>query len=196
MTAAHARYLAHRAGTTWRRVLTDPTSGTVLDIGRIGYRPPEAPADLVRTRYGGRCTRPGCAHRAADLDHALDWKAGGGTSESNLHPVCRGCHTAKHHSATTSQGWTITLHDDQSVTWTAPHGHPRTSYPTDHRPEDRGPVPVGAPPDPAVFEPPPFCGTAVRHGASIPGAESSIAQRKSNTRGDPGHGVVEHNTLA
>jgi hypothetical protein len=160
ITAAHARQLAHRAGMTWRRLLTDPTSGTILDVGRTRYRPPDALADLVTARYSGRCTRPGCSHRGSDLDHALAWNAGGTTTDRNLHPVCRGCHTAKH------AGMTVTLHDDGTVTWTAPHGHSQTTPPTDHRPEDHyadahGPGSVNgrftdsSTPD-SDFEPPPF----------------------------------------
>jgi hypothetical protein len=146
ITAGHARMLAQRAGTSWRRLLTDPTSGTVLDIGRTRYRPPEALSTLARARYGGRCTRPGCSHQGRDLDHVLPWESGGDTSSRNLHPVCRGCHTAKH------RGWTVTLHDDQSVTWTSPHGTSARTLPTDHRPEDRL-VRVGAAP---LDDPPPF----------------------------------------
>lgn len=131
ITPAHARQLAHRAGTTWRRLLTDPTGGVVLDIGRSRYRPPQGLADLVATRYSGRCTRPGCSNRGRDLDHVRPWEDGGNTSDTNLHPICRGCHTAKH------SGWTVTLHDDGTVTWVSPHGHSFTTPPTDHRPEDR-----------------------------------------------------------
>lgn len=148
ITAAHARHLAHRAGTTWRRLLTDPTSGVVLDIGRSRYRPPQGLADLVATRYSGRCTRPGCPNRGRDLDHVRPWEAGGDTSDRNLHPTCRGCHTAKH------SGWTVTLHDDVTVTWTAPNGHSLSTRPTDHRPEDRvvaSPALAGRAGDPPPF---------------------------------------------
>lgn len=136
ITAGQARRLAHRAGTTWRRLLTDPTTGTILDFGRTRYRPPEALADHIRTRYGDRCDRPGCSHRVADLDHVVEWDSGGCTDEDNLHAVCRGCHTARH-TTTNRRGWLITLHEDQSVTWTEPHGHSMRTEPTDHRPEDR-----------------------------------------------------------
>lgn len=104
ITAGSARRLAHRAGTTWRRLLTDPTTGAILDVGRTRYRPPEALADHIRTRYGDRCDRPGCAHRVADLDHILDWESGGHTDERNLHAVCRGCHTARHTTTPTAAG--------------------------------------------------------------------------------------------
>ena len=47
---AVARALA--AGGTWRRLVTDPLSGAVIDVGRTRYRPPAALADLVRARDG------------------------------------------------------------------------------------------------------------------------------------------------
>ncbi len=38
------------ADAVWKRLLHDPLSGTVLDVGRTTYRPPEALADHVRAR--------------------------------------------------------------------------------------------------------------------------------------------------
>ncbi|OFT37605.1 HNH endonuclease, partial [Actinomyces sp. HMSC08A09] len=38
------------AGGTWRRLVTDPASGVVIDVGRTRYRPPAGLADLVRAR--------------------------------------------------------------------------------------------------------------------------------------------------
>ncbi|WP_309343985.1 DUF222 domain-containing protein, partial [Actinomyces oris] len=38
------------AGGTWRRLVTDPASGVVIDVGRSRYRPPAGLADLVRAR--------------------------------------------------------------------------------------------------------------------------------------------------
>src|SRR6266511_96609 len=43
-----ARELA--ADGTWRRLLTDPVSGHLLDYGRTTYRPPAALADFIRAR--------------------------------------------------------------------------------------------------------------------------------------------------
>jgi hypothetical protein len=59
ITAQTARHLA--ADATWRRILTDPISGTVLDVGRTTYRPPQALADHVRIR-DRTCRFPGCRH--------------------------------------------------------------------------------------------------------------------------------------
>ena len=40
------------AGGTWRRLVTDPASGTVVDVGRARYRPPAGLADLGSGRSG------------------------------------------------------------------------------------------------------------------------------------------------
>lgn len=53
-----ARALA--AGGVWQRLVTDPLSGTLLDVGRTRYRPPVAMADHVRAR-----TAPVAVPRAA-----------------------------------------------------------------------------------------------------------------------------------
>lgn len=138
ITAAHARRIAARADVTWRRVLTDPVSGTLLDRGRTAHTPPAPLALHVLTRDGGQCSRPDCGHRAVDLDHAVPWTdpdggPGGPTSAANLHGVCRGCHTAKH------AGWTVQLGPDGTTTWTTPHHWAVTTPPPDLRPDDRAP---------------------------------------------------------
>jgi len=54
--AVAARALA--AGGVWQRVVTDPLTDRVLDVGRERYRPPAALDELVRTR-DGTCAAPG-----------------------------------------------------------------------------------------------------------------------------------------
>ena len=147
ITPAHARRIAGTAGTTWRRLLTDPVTGTLLDRGRTAHLPPAPLAAHVRARSGSACTRPECGHRAVDLDHATPWwpadgSPAGRTAADNLHGVCRGCHTAKH------TGWTVSLSADGVVTWRSPHGWVSTSGPPDLRPEDRGGGRAGADPPP------------------------------------------------
>ncbi|MGH4021561.1 MAG: hypothetical protein ACRDT0_20470 [Pseudonocardiaceae bacterium] len=72
-------------GGTWRRLLTDPASGTLLDYGHTTYTPPDGLADFIRARdlY---CRNPICGQRAAtaDLDHTIPWPEGP-TSQHNLH---------------------------------------------------------------------------------------------------------------
>src|SRR5947208_14674479 len=50
ITTETALELAGSKDATLRRILTDPSSGTVLDVGRTRYRPPKALADHVRAR--------------------------------------------------------------------------------------------------------------------------------------------------
>jgi hypothetical protein len=155
--ASLAREIA--AGGTWRRLLTDPVSGTLLDYGRTTYIPPVGLADFVRAR-DVYCRFPTCQQRAAtaDLDHTIPYEArSGSTSEHNLYAGCRHHHRLKTHAA----GWDVEQHPDGRVTSTTPTGHKYASWPYDYRtdPEPQliaGGGSVGAghePPDP---DPPPF----------------------------------------
>lgn len=123
---------------TWRRLLTDPVSGTLLDYGRTTYTPPAGLADFVRAR-DVYCRRPGCGQRAAtaDLDHAVPWPQGP-TSEPNLYAYCRHDHLVK----TFAPGWEVTPNPDGTLTWTTPTGHVYGSRPYDYR-SDPGPDPPG-----------------------------------------------------
>jgi len=91
-----ARELA--ADATWQRLLTDPTSGTLLDHGRTTYKPPAALADFVRAR-DLTCRFPGCtrASERCELDHRTEYPAGR-TSACNLDTLCPHHHQLKHHS--------------------------------------------------------------------------------------------------
>jgi Domain of unknown function (DUF222) len=103
---------------TWRRLLTDPASGTLLDYGRRTYRPPAALADHVRAR-DRYCVFPGCRHPAekCDLDHSIPHDQGGPTAASNLGPQCR-----HHHNNKTHHGWTVTQPAPGVFDWTSPTG--------------------------------------------------------------------------
>jgi hypothetical protein len=128
ITADTARRIAADESGTWRRLLTDPATGALLDYGRSTYRPPKDLAQFVITR-DRTCVFPGCrrpAHRS-DLDHGTPYDAGGATDRHNLHPLCRRHHRAKHEA-----GWHIQRHPDGTYTWTAPTGHHyRTRPPID-----------------------------------------------------------------
>jgi hypothetical protein len=99
ITADVARALAAQPGSTWRRLITDPVNGTLLDYGRKTYRPPRPLADHVIAR-DVTCTHPGCTRPAegCDLDHILPFPLGA-TCECNLHPRCRRHHRIKHESS-------------------------------------------------------------------------------------------------
>jgi hypothetical protein len=140
------------ADAVWRRLVTDPLSGTVLDYGRTTYHPPAGLADHVRVR-DQYCRFPHCRRRAADaeLDHVVAWADGGETSAANLRAFCLHHHKLKHHA-----GWHVEAHPDGRLTWITPTGHRHTTTPHDHRPEsapDR--VEITAPSSPDL-DPPPF----------------------------------------
>jgi hypothetical protein len=123
--AALARQLAADPDATWRRILTDPTSGTVLDVGRRSYRPPAALAGHVRAR-DRTCRFPGCRLPAerCDLDHLVPYPAGT-TCDRNLRTECRHHHRLKH-----DDDWHAEADpDDPTVTrWTDPTGHTYTTH--------------------------------------------------------------------
>ena len=110
------------AGGTWRRLVTDPASGTVLDVGRTRYRPPVGLADLVRAR-DKTCVFPTCQTPASrcDIDHLTAWSQGGTTSLDNLVVLCQAHHRLKH-----TPGWALTRDRDSGVlSWHTPD---RTVY--------------------------------------------------------------------
>ena len=92
------------AGGTWRRLVTDPASGVVIDVGRTRYRPPAGLADLVRARDRA-CVFPTCQTPAwrCDIDHLTAWSQGGTTSLDNLVTLCEAHHRLKH-----TPGWALT----------------------------------------------------------------------------------------
>ncbi len=134
--ATQARALA--AGGIWRRIITDPMTGTVLDVGRTRYTPPAGLARHVRTR-DHTCARPGCPTpaTACDLDHTLEYHPDphqptrdgtpptpGTTSADNLEPLCRRDHRLK-----TDGGHHLTQPTPGTFEWTTPTGHTYHSTP-------------------------------------------------------------------
>ena len=73
------------ADAVWKRLVTDPVSGALLDHGRRVYRPPAALDDFVKAR-DLTCRFPTCNRRAidSDLDHLQPWADGGTTDPANL----------------------------------------------------------------------------------------------------------------
>lgn len=129
ISAETARELSKDA--TLRRLLTDPITGTMVDLGRSRYRP----TAYLRRLIDGRdrtCRFPGCSRRATDCDadHITAWSPGGHTSSANLHPLCR-----MHHNLKTDQVWTVAVNPDRSESWTSPLGfgyrQPTASYPSE-----------------------------------------------------------------
>jgi hypothetical protein len=114
--ASVARELA--ADGKWKRFITDPQTGNLLDYGRQSYEPPQALIDFLIAR-DRTCRFPGCRRSAAlsDIDHAKSWETGGHTSPDNLGALCR-----RHHRLKTHDGWKVESREDGSCTWTSPLG--------------------------------------------------------------------------
>ena len=147
ITAQTARRLA--ATGTWRRLVTDPLTGTVLDVGRRRHDPPGDLAEIIRAR-DRHCLSPICQvdSRGCDLDHRVPFGpdgTGGATSAENVAPLCRRDHLLKTHA-----GWRLERDTDATFTWTTPTGHTypyRSEPPPGHEPE------LDLPP---LFDDPPF----------------------------------------
>lgn len=122
ITPMTARALA--AGGIWRRLVTDPVNGCLVDLGHTRYRPSTPLADHVRAR-DNHCVRPGCTTPARDcqLDHTEPWNhtdpaAGGATSAQNLGPLCHRDHQVKTHG-----DFRLVQLAPGEFEWTTPTGH-------------------------------------------------------------------------
>ena len=116
-----ARALA--AGGQWRRLVTDPLTQQVLNVGRTRYQPPRELAELVQER-DATCVWPGCATPAAacEGDHRHEWQDGGETSVWNLDSLCK-----SHHPIKTLGAYTVARGSDgtYAITTTTGHGYLR-----------------------------------------------------------------------
>ena len=91
---------------SWRRILTDPATGAVLDYGITRYAPPQHLAEHVMTR-DVTCRFPTCnwTAEACDLDHTVPFQSdgtGGPTSHANL-----GAFHDRHHYDKTHHGFGV-----------------------------------------------------------------------------------------
>ena len=149
ITAREARELAgvdsdRPSRAVFRRLLADPSTGTLTDLAERQYRPSTKLDRAVRTR-DVTCRFPGCRRAAlgagtgTDLDHPVPWPKGA-TSAGNLAVLCRRHHRLKH-----SPGWAVELHADGTMIWTTPTGRRYTSEPWKYIEPTDGP-PGPAPP--------------------------------------------------
>jgi hypothetical protein len=127
--------------TTWRRIVTDPLTGAVLDVGRR-RRHTTALGEHIRTR-DKHCVFPGCPRpaEACHLDHTHDHAHGGPTSAANLGALCPRHNLMKVHTT-----WRLTQPDPGHFEWTSPTG---TTYHV-------VPEPLVEPDQPDNDTPPPF----------------------------------------
>lgn len=106
------------ADAKWRKFITDPTTGNLIDMGRDSYVPSQYLVDFLTAR-DQICRFPGCSQpaRVGDIDHAIPWDEGGATDRANLGFLCR-----RHHRLKTHGNWKLISHSDGSCTWTSPTG--------------------------------------------------------------------------
>ena len=127
--ADHARALALRTDARWQLLITDATTGALIDMTTNAYPIPDRIKTAVRAR-DRHCRFPGCTAPAAhtDTDHLIPWPTGD-TTPANLAPECRGHHLIKTHS-----GWTCQTHPDGSTHLDQPPRHPPHHPPLELQP--------------------------------------------------------------
>jgi hypothetical protein len=102
---------------TWRRLLTDPATGRLIDYGTTRYTPPQDLRDLIIAR-DRECMFPTCsmpAHRG-QIDHTISYPHGP-TAQTNLGPPCD-----PHHDLKTRWGWQVDQPEEGRFIWTSPVG--------------------------------------------------------------------------
>ncbi len=147
ISAAVARRLAADPTGTWRRLVTDPVDGRLLDCGRDSYR---APADLAAFVIARDqvCSFAGCQRpaRSCERDHRRPWSLGGLTNAENLGALCKRHHRCKH-----ERGWKLERDDDGSYHWTSPTRHRYRARPPELPGTNEQIAPADNDPDPPPF---------------------------------------------
>ena len=129
---------AAEAATWWRRLVTDPVEGHLLDYGRGTYLPARL-RTFVLARDGG-CRTPMCATTASkrlQMDHAIEFPDGPSDSEN-----CGGLCPTDHQLKTHGYADITESRSDGSSTWTTLWGQvvhvpPRRVLPLDPDPPPR-----------------------------------------------------------
>ena len=117
LSGEHARQLCLARGSVWRRLVTDPVTGTALELSTGRYRPTAAMAEQVAA-FDQVCRAPGCvvpAHQC-DIDHQRAWPAGP-TTVANL-----GAKHRRHHNHKTRGVWTVEVEDGGGMVWQTASG--------------------------------------------------------------------------
>ncbi|HVX89504.1 MAG TPA: DUF222 domain-containing protein, partial [Gemmatimonadales bacterium] len=158
ISADQARALA--AGGVWRRLVTDPLSGQVLDVGRTRYRPPTSLIDHVTAR-DQVCAAPACSVPAhhCDIDHTTEYHGRpangsptpGTTTATNLGPLSNRCHRLK-----TDGGYQLTQTAPGIFEWHTPTGLTYRVTPGNHGHTQQLTNPNTTQPNPRYPDEPPF----------------------------------------
>jgi len=125
ITAETARRLAADESGSWRRLLTDPDTGHLLDISAERYRPSQRLRDYVDAR-DGVCAFPTCNQPGyrCEFEHITAFARGGRTCRCNGALACR-----RHNLCKAGTGWSYRRNENGSFTWTDDTGHRRTGHP-------------------------------------------------------------------
>ncbi|RZS29625.1 uncharacterized protein DUF222 [Herbihabitans rhizosphaerae] len=117
LPAQVVRELAADPKSTWRRILYDPASGMITDVGRKRY-PPAAMSENVRLRHP-RCTHPGCNRPSTrcQIDHTIRHADYGHTCLCNLNPRCE-----RHNLCKEQPGWHVEQPEPDVVITRSPLG--------------------------------------------------------------------------
>jgi len=146
ITAETARRLAAEESGTWRRLLTDPDTGALLDISEHRYRPAQRLRDYVSAR-DDVCAFPTCNQPGyrCEYEHIQPYRAGGTTSRRNGALACRRHNQTK----VANTGWHYRRNPDGSFTWTSNTGHSYTGPATNQWTSKAGQPKPPAPQAPA-----------------------------------------------
>ena len=131
ITAETARRLAADGSGTWRRLLTDPDTGALLDISGNRYRPPQRLRDFVSAR-DDVCAFPTCNQPGyrCEYEHTVAFSAKAG----------RPAAATEHWPAAGTTSANSTPAGDMSTIPTAPSpGPPTPATPTPAPPPSNGP---------------------------------------------------------
>ncbi|WP_141397258.1 HNH endonuclease signature motif containing protein [Mobilicoccus massiliensis] len=134
VAARFVREVAFTAGSTWRRLVSDPVTGHLVDLHVKGY---QVAGDLrERVLARDRVSRvPGSMRpaRSCDLDHDVAYALGGASSESNLSAKDRRGHNHK-----TRRTWRVRREPvvGGDIFWTTPAGRVYVTSPWDYRDPD------------------------------------------------------------
>jgi hypothetical protein len=148
ITAETARRLAADSSGTWRRLLTDPDTGQLLDISENRYRPSQRLRDFVSARDGvcafRTCNQPGYR---CEFEHIVPRLQGGKTCRCNGALACK-----RHNLCKIDTGWAYQLNPDGSFTWTADTGHTYLAHPPERWKRRTDKKELNQPPGPATVE--------------------------------------------